>query len=217
MVHSEFQLGAYMVNLVEHFAASQTRAIVELCRAISKKQDKDNAFGLLKKTKDEMEAVKAELEREKEMKTKVQEEVSKLNEDLHTEKGISESLQTEVDSMKSLLSIKEVELVKVAETLKQTDKEANILYGDCVAKFKESEDFATELEIKAGVFHEEGYNDCLKFVGAGNTVNLAVHSIDKFRDIEVAKYEAERAEAEAEEKARMDNAGGARCREREIY
>lgn len=47
------------------------------------------------------------------------------------------------------------------------------------------------MEEKARVYHEKGCNDCLKFVGAGNMVNLEIHSIDHFRDAEIAKLEEE--------------------------
>lgn len=113
-----------------------------------------------------------------------------------------------VEKLKKDLSHQAVELVKATETLERVEQEAAITFADCVQKFKESQDFIDELEEKTGVYHEEGYNDCLKFVGVGSMVDLAVHSIDRFRDAELAKYEKEKAKAEerakAEEEARAD-------------
>lgn len=74
---------------------------------------------------------------------------------------------------------------KITITLERVEKEANITYNDCVAKFVETQDFVDKVEEKVGEYHEIGYRDCLNFIGAENVVNLEDHSIDKFSHVKL--------------------------------
>lgn len=134
----------------------------------------------------------------------LQGEVSRMEEELQIEKGVCQSLLSEIEKLKTDLSNQAVELVKATETLERVEQEAVITYDDCVQKFKESQAFIDELEEKAGVYHEEGYNDCLQFIGVGSMVDLAAHSIDKYREAELAKYEKKKAEAEDRARAKAE-------------
>lgn len=54
---------------------------------------------------------------------------------------MSESLQIEVDRLRIEVTKRQLEVEKVTKTLKTVEKEANITYNDCVAKFVSTQDF----------------------------------------------------------------------------
>lgn len=118
-----------------------------------------------------------------------------MEDSLQTEKAMSESLRTETYKLKAEVTKKQSEVEKITETLERVEKEANITYNDYVAKFVETQNLVDMVEEKAGEYHEIGYNDYLKFIGVGNTANLELHSIEKFRHVEIARLEMEKKEA----------------------
>lgn len=180
---------------------------MENSKALLEKKAKTDAWQSAKKVRSNLDAASQELKREKGAHTETLKELSKAHEDLNTERGVSDSLRVEVENLKKALSDKEVELVEVTEILERVEQSANITYEDCVGKYKKFIAFIEEIETKARAFHEEGFNDCLAFVGVGNVVNPEVHSIDSFREAELAKYERGKNEAEENAKSEALKAG----------
>lgn len=54
--------------------------------------------------------------------------------------------------------------MRFTESLEKVEKEATITYKDCAAKYLELSKFLKYVEDKGGMYHEDNYNDCLKFV-----------------------------------------------------
>ncbi|KAK1382821.1 hypothetical protein POM88_020556 [Heracleum sosnowskyi] len=133
---------------------------------------------------------------------------------MQMEKGVSASLRATLDQRGKEFKELAEELAKTTQLLERVEREAHITFEDCVGRYKGSEAYITELEIKAGEFHEEGYNDCLKFVGAGNALDPTVHFIEAFRDFEIARLEAEKAVGDRGEDG-VQNEVGAEEREHE--
>lgn len=183
------------MNLSERSVRNQKRLVLEHQRPVKEHDEKKKAQVLAKESQTEIGAVEERLKESEEEKRKVQESLSQITENLNTEQGIFASLKEKLEEMKKNLSDMEVESVKINETLERVEKEALITYDDCVKKYKGSQCYIDELETKAGAYHEEGYNDCLGFIGTGNVVDLRAHSIDEFWDAEIAKYEAAKPKA----------------------
>lgn len=101
-------------------------------------------------------------------RSETSEELTSLEESLQTEKAISESLRAEVERLKAKVIKKQSEVENVTATLETVEKEANIIYKDCVDKFLDTQAFVDKVEEKAGEYHEIGYYDCLNFIGVGN-------------------------------------------------
>lgn len=90
------------------------------------------------------------------------------------------------------LNSKTQELQRITETLEKVEHDALITYNDNVNKFLQSEQFKRLLCERVGNMHEDDFSDFLKFVGARNVVNPALHTIDNYRDEEMKILEKEK-------------------------
>lgn len=177
------------MDLSERVASNQNRATTEHSKMALEKKAKDEALRLVRETQSSLNSVREELKKEVKAKEEAGNKAKKMEKDLNTENGISESLRKEIKKPKEEFSDKNVELVTVIETLERVEHESNITYEDCVRQYKGTIAFTDEVVEKAAGYHEEGYNDCLKFIGIGNVVDLELHLVEHFRNMELEKYE----------------------------
>lgn len=85
----------------------------------------------------------------------------------------------------------------MTDVLEKVEQDALITYNNNVGKFLQSEQFDKLLYERAGQMHEDGFNDCLKFIGAGNVVDPVLHTIDICRAEELERLEKEHLVADA--------------------
>lgn len=75
----------------------------------------------------------------------------------------------------------------MTSVLEKVEQDDVITYNDNVGKFLQSEQFEELLYERAGKMHEDGFNNCLKYVGAGNLVDPVLHTIDNYRAEELER------------------------------
>lgn len=167
----------------------QEKIKLERERMKTEKKAKDEALKLLSDLKKKDEELRSLLKSEREEVTRLKKANEENLEKLQAEQAVSESLRTETERLHKALEAKTNEVDKVTEALEKVEKEELITYKDNVDKYLKSSEFETYLYEKAGSMHEEGFNDFLQFVGAGNVVNLEIHSVDRFRVAELENME----------------------------
>ncbi|XP_017251268.1 uncharacterized protein LOC108221922 isoform X2 [Daucus carota subsp. sativus] len=175
-------LGTYVMNLVERTEKNYDKVAVEVSRAESKERERVRAV----KRADELQ--KALVAKDKELKSE-KDKACSVEKVVEEERGTISLLRKEVEKLQEELRKEKGRADKAEEALEKVEKDAAISYKDAVEQFKKSEEFEELVEVKAGIFHEEGFNDCLAFVGAGNVVDLTVHNVGSFRAAELDNEE----------------------------
>lgn len=189
---SVFQFGSYFMDAMERMLYNKRQASLESEKASLERKAKTEAWGTAEKVKTQLNGVSQELKSEKKARGEVVKQLAEAQSHLKTERGTCANLRSEIDSLKKALMNKETALSEMTKTLEKVEQEACITYDDCVKRYKESAAFREDVEVEAGIYHEMGFNDCLGFVGVGNAIDLKVHSVECFREAELAKVQETR-------------------------
>lgn len=122
------------MTLSERNVRNQHKLVFENQRLLKEQGGKDKVHILADESLAKLSVAEEKLKENEGEKRKMQENLSQVIENLNTERGISASLKAELDELKKSLSDREVELMKVTETLEWVEKDALITYEDCVKR-----------------------------------------------------------------------------------
>lgn len=177
------------MNLTERVKKNRGEVAEESSRAELKEVERADAVRKMEEIEKTLAGKQEELNMEKEKAAGLEEKLCSSEKILAEEIKKGVLLRSDFDKLQEEL-VKEREKAKAAvEALEKLEKEAIITYQDAVDKYQKSDEFEEFVNLRAGYLHEEGFNDCLAFVGAGNAVDLAVHNVQSYRKAALAGME----------------------------
>ena len=179
------------MNLTERVEKNRGDAISESSRAALKETERAEAV----RRAEELEGVLAdkskELDVEKGKVASLGEKLLTAERALGDEVKVVSSLRLDMERLQKELDGEKEKAKGAQEALERAEKDVAAAYKDVVEKYQKSEEFEELVNVKAGYLHEEGFNDCIAFVGAGNMVDPAIHNVQAFRIAALANLEGQ--------------------------
>lgn len=169
------------MNLVERAERSRGEIAAEASKVEAKEGERAEAVRQVSELQGLLASKTEEVNSEKKKAADLEEKLSVASKALADEAKLVSSLREEVSKLQEGLKEEKGKAAEALETLEKVEKEAVITYKDAVEKYKKSEEFEELVNVKAGYLHEEGFNDCLAFVGVGNVIDPGVHTVQNFR------------------------------------
>lgn len=189
------QLGTLVMNLSERVERNKEEVLAERSNAESKEVEKSKILKQLGELQDVQSRSAEELVKEKGKVVSLEEKLSSAEMAFKEEVKTVSSLRSEVEGLKEELKKEKESCMQASAALEKLEKDAAITYKDAVEKYQKSEEFEELVNLKAGNYHEEGFNDCIAFVGVGNAVDPAVHNVQNYRAMALAGLEGQGGDA----------------------
>lgn len=178
------------MNLVERSERNRGNVASAATEVKAKEEERAEAVKRLEELQGVLASKVEEVTSEKKRVEELDGKLSSVETALGEETKVVASLREKVEGLQEELRKEKDKAAGLLGTLEKVEKEAVITYKDAVEKYLGSKEFEELLNTKAGYLHEEGFNDCVAFVGAGNVVDPVVHTVQNYR----AKVLAEMAE-----------------------
>lgn len=154
-------------------------------RATIETEARREAETKLKESGERIQVLEIEIEKEKDKSSYLPRHLEDSYGKLLKEEAIRVELEIKIQKLQDTLASQACMIDKSINALAEATKTASLTYTNCVEKFKASDEFIMVVEEKAGEYHGIGYSDCLRFVGAGNVVDLKAHSFETFLEKEL--------------------------------